>query len=222
MAHHDPSAFKNPVFQSLIFKKIRSEARILCPDSQQLVILGVTDRNSDGQDWFLRADMNLASGQTNLRYHSLASSEEKNNKPNELRQEKAENLVAVHPTEQGRLDMDYNPQLSNDTPKPLYDRPAATTLPWDYTSKNYSVLDFALLARIATRPVQGQAIVHINSVALDGTGFIDKPITMLLSGAPDLKPGWVRVKGMFNMENDKLVLHPLVLTTCQQEWCDEN
>ena len=219
VAHSQIEDFKNSVFQGRIFKQVRAEANVLCPTTKRIILLGVPTVKSDGSDWTFNADIDLISGQTNLRYRPLSIFQENVSVPTELRKEKTEVLVSVQPTSEGVITQ-YNP----DDIKSLSHVPVASTntqIPWNYSHKNYSIADLTLLARIARQPIQGQSIIHISTVALDGTAFVDAPVPILISGTQDIKPGWANLQGIFTIQEDKLVIKPIIITPCQKEWCNE-
>ena len=216
VAHPQAEDFKNTAFQGRLFKQIHQKVRSLCPKVQDVTILGATSSKLNGSDWIFKGSMNLKTGQADLRYRtpSLTTTE---NEPNELRKEKSETVLSVTSSENNSIRADYSP-TANDAPRKEAIKNAQ---PWDYTSYNYSASDLALLAQIAPQAVQGQTIVYIKSVALDGTGIVDKPIPIRLVQAKDLKTGWAKIKGLFSIQDDQLVVKPLTVIPCSQEWCHE-
>ena len=219
VVHPYTEDFKNPAFQGRIFKQLRQEAKILCPDIQRLIILGVTTTQTPSTNWIFHADMDLTTGQTNLRYRQSAA-DEKNDKPSELRKEKAEPIVSITSSPTTIIHADYGIQTPKTNSEIVTSKNKSSQL-WDYTDYNYSALDLALLAKITPQPIQGKAVMHIASVSLDGTGAVDQPCPILLQQAIDLKPGWVKVQGSFSIQNDKIIVKPLTIYPCTQEWCHE-
>ena len=63
--------------------------------------------------------------------------------------------------------------------------------------------------------------MHISSIALDGTAFVDKPCPAILQHTTDLKPGWAQVQGTFSTQENKLIVKPLTVYPCIREWCHE-
>ena len=219
VVHPYAEDFKNSAFQGRIFKQLRQEAQILCPKIQHLIIFGSTFSQMPSNNCVFRADMDLTSGQTNLRYRQ-PSPDIQSDKPSELRKEKSETIVAITSSPTTTIHADYGAKIPTTNPKTGIQKNKSPQ-PWDYTAYNYSAIDLALLAKITPQPIQGKAVMHIASVALDGTGFVDQPYPILLQRAIDLKPGWAIVHGTFSIQDEKVIVNPLTIYPCTQEWCHE-
>jgi len=219
VVHPQAEDFKNTAFQGRIFKQIHQTALHLCPHASELVILGALTANANGNDWIFRADMDLSKETTDVRYRTVTPEVSKSNKPDELRTEQSEVVVSVTSSSPNTIRAEYGTPRPQPTPQsPPTDQ---TDQSWNYTNYNYSILDLAILANIAPQPIQGKAIVHIASIALDGTGTVDKPAPAILSQATDVKPGWARIQGLFTIQNNQLMIKPLSVKHCSQEWCHE-
>ncbi|MBP5343836.1 MAG: hypothetical protein J6Y85_02020 [Alphaproteobacteria bacterium] len=217
--HPQSEDFKNPAFQGRIFKKIRQEAHTLCPNVKRIIILGQTAIQSTYDNWVFHADMDLTTEQANLRYRQPLPNI-KEEEPSELRTEESEPIVTITSSDKTHIHADYNPHASLVTKNTNTATETSTQL-WDYTGYNYSAQDLALLAKITPQPIQGKAVMHITSVALDGTGLVDQPCPILLLHTPNLKPGWANVQGTFAIQDNELIVKPLTIQPCAQEWCHE-
>ena len=72
-------------------------------------------------------------------------------------------------------------------------------------------------SKLTNKPAQGRVIVHIQSVDLDGSAWVDMPQKVQLKYHPHLKIGWAIVQGYF-YKNQMQVSN---IQFCNQEWCND-
>ena len=211
--------FKNSLFQSAFLKAAKTQLAFFCPKATQFTLFAFPTDKIDEHSWVLKAQINTKTQETTLQYPV-----DKKSFPlpqaTELRREEVENLMTVQPNGAGSELISYSLALPTYTPAIQPNTKDKNTLEKNRqtsSSTTHSAIDLILLARLSQAPVQGKAVVHVDTTQLDQSASTDWPLPLVLKGV-HLTPGWYIISGSFEQKPTPNV-QLLFAQPCTTEGC---
>ena len=202
----DISLFENEVFQEKIAKQALAYAKRLCSKLETIAIFGTNKINARAPDIVFQMQIDAENEKRTLVPLSNDFQNTDINEPIELRPQSGEILLSVEPTDE-KLTIHYGKM--HDLPIPQTEK----KIPPALTSLNH----LNIQSKLTNTPAKGRVIVHIQSVDLDGSAWVDIPQKVQLKYHPNLKIGWAIVQGYF-YKNQMQVSD---IQFCDQEWCND-
>ena len=195
--------FQNIAFQDRIVQQGLKWAHQYCSAPDILALFGATTPTQPEIIFQMQVDT-ITGDRTIISPVSTQKNNEEN-KPSEIREEKADVLLSVEPQEEN-ASVSYTPSLVAHSPKT------------PETTKEKEILShLQILSKIKGTPVKGRIAVHIHKVSLDNTAITDLPEKIELLYHPNMKEGWAVVEGVLN--EGKMQVSSI--QSCQQEWCTD-
>ncbi len=190
----DTHFFENEVLQDKIATQAFLFAKHFCSELETIAVFGSTKINARTSDIFFQMQIDADTLERTIIPIQSDIENESSTIPvnNKNESDISETLVSMPKTDS-----------RNNTSAP----------PFLMTSLNH----LNIRSKLTQKPVQGRAIVHIQSVNLDGSAWVDLPQKTLLKYHPKLKIGWAIIQGRF-FENQ---MHVQDIQFCQKEWCSD-
>ena len=200
----DTSVFQNPAFQDKIVKQGLKYAHSYCPHPDILALFGATSIKSPKIVFHMQVD--CLTGERKIILVKENNEKTSMEPPSELREEKADILLAVEPTDNKAV-VSYNPK---EHPFPFHQK--------ESQNKPISFLHhLRILSKINLKPEFGRIVVHIDKILLDGSGVTVLPDEISLLYYPNLKTGWAIVDGW--LDDNKMKISDVQF--CEKEWCND-
>ncbi len=204
---HDKQLFENEVFQEKIATNATNYAKRFCSQLDTIAVFGATQLNAQTSDIIFQMQIDPHTNEKIIIPMTTLSPKESTNQPIELRQQSAKTLLSVIPQKENIL-VKYG-QLNT----PTLVHPISDSQPIPLTSLNHLIVQSKLLKE----PAVGRMIVHIQSLNLDGSAWVDLPQPALLKFHPKLKIGWAVIQGrLYQNQIQVSDIH-----FCKQEWCSD-
>lgn len=204
----DTQLFENEVFQEKISNQATNYAKHLCADLDTVAIFGTNKINARAPDIIFQMQIDIETNERTILPPQSDYQDSDINEPIELRSQSAEVLLSVEPTDE-KLIVRYGNSQKDLLPFP--EKKTSPKLP--LTSLNH----LNIQSKLTNEPAQGRIIVHIQSIDLDGSAWVDMPQNVQLKYHPNLRVGWAIVQGRF-YKNQMQVSD---IQFCKQEWCDD-
>ena len=202
----DVQFFQNEAFQSKIAHQATNYAKRLCSDLNTIAVFGTNKIDARSPDIVFQMQIDPSTKEHTLIPPSMDFQNTDINTPIELRKESSDILLSVNP-QKDNVSVSYGKTEIHSIPVPdPKDPPPLTSL-------NHLIVQ----SKMTNQSAQGRIIVHIKSVNLDGTAWVDMPQQILLKYHPQLKIGWAIIQGRL----DKNQMRVSDIQFCQKEWCSD-